>query len=75
MSIANELSSEVAAAVLTRKHDEAFINTNDLVEIVVEVHDILRHLTVEARRKNRFQSSSELPRSISSSSSAAAGSH
>jgi prefoldin subunit 5 len=53
MSIAHELSSDVAAAVLAREKDELAPDTNELVEVVMEVHSTLRELTAEARRQNR----------------------
>jgi len=53
MSIANELSSDVAAAVLAREKDEPALAASGLAEVVWEVHSTLRELTAEARRKNR----------------------
>jgi hypothetical protein len=53
MSIAHELSSDVAAAVLAREKDEPSQDTSELLEVVKEVHSTLRELTAEARRKNR----------------------
>lgn len=53
MSIAYELSSDVAAAVLGAKKDASTHDANELVEVVMEVHSTLRRLTAEARRKTR----------------------
>jgi non-ribosomal peptide synthetase component E (peptide arylation enzyme) len=53
MSIANELSSEVAAALLSRQEDGSFVDSSKLVKTIVEVHSTLRHLTIEARRNTR----------------------
>jgi 16S rRNA C1402 N4-methylase RsmH len=53
MSIAHELSSDVAAAVLAREKDEPLQDTSELAEVVMEVHATLRELSAEARRKNR----------------------
>jgi hypothetical protein len=74
MAIANELSSDVAAAVLA--HDEAGIagKTENLVEIVRDFHSTLRHLTIEARRSRVHQiqmgtqSASPLNRAVSGNS-------
>ncbi len=51
MSIANELSSDVAAAVLTRESDEPAVEARKLLDVVKEVHSTLRHLTAAARKK------------------------
>ena len=53
MSIANELSSDVAAALLSRREGEPGPDSSKLVNVIVEVHSTLRHLTMEARRKTR----------------------
>jgi hypothetical protein len=53
MSIAHELCSDVAAAVLAREKDEPAHDTNELLEVVKGVHSTLRELTAEARRENR----------------------
>jgi hypothetical protein len=57
MGIANELSSDVAAAVLARK-DQEQTGTNELVEIVRNFHDAMRDLTGEERRRRIYASSS-----------------
>jgi len=60
MSIAKELSSDIAAAVLARKNDEASIDSSELKDVVMQVHSTLRHLTAAARKRNRrSQTSSE----------------
>ena len=53
MSIANELSTDVAAAMLARKDGETPADSNELRDVVMKVHSTLRHLTAEARKKNR----------------------
>jgi predicted transcriptional regulator len=53
MSIANELSSEVAAAVLARETVEGFADKGELKNIIVEVHDTLRRMTAEGRKARR----------------------
>ncbi len=53
MSIAHELSSDVAAAVLASKTGGARHDASELAEVVMEVHSILRRLTAETRRKIR----------------------
>jgi hypothetical protein len=51
MAIANELSSDVAAAVLAHKEKGARAEIRDLVEIIRNFYSVLRPLTVEARRR------------------------
>jgi hypothetical protein len=53
MSIANELSSDVAAALLCRPEEERGLDSSRLVKVIVEVHSTLRQLTAEARRNRR----------------------
>jgi hypothetical protein len=53
MSIANELSSEVAAAVLTADEGEAPGDANERAELVLAVHSTLRRLSADYRRKGR----------------------
>lgn len=57
MGIANELSSDVAAAVLARKDQQPQAGTNELVEIVRNFHDAMRDLTGEERRRRIYASS------------------
>lgn len=60
MSIAKELSSDIAAAVLARKNEEDSVDSSELKDVVMQAHSTLRHLTAEARKRNRpAQSSSE----------------
>ncbi|MBV9928466.1 MAG: hypothetical protein JOZ96_25850 [Acidobacteria bacterium] len=56
MSIAHELSSEVAAAVLADKEGqegEAPLDASSRAEVVLEVHSTLRRLSAEYRRRGR----------------------
>lgn len=52
MSIANELSSEVAAAMLTREKDKDSPESSGLLDVVLEVHTTLQRMTREGRRKS-----------------------
>lgn len=53
MSIAHELSSDVAAAVLAAKEGEAPGDAGERAELVLEVHSTLRRLSAEHRRRGR----------------------
>lgn len=53
MSIANELSSEVAAAVLAAREGETPQDASERAEVVLEVHSTLRRLRAEHRRRGR----------------------
>ena len=53
MSIAHELSSDVAAAMLTAGEDEAPGDVNERAELVLEVHSTLRRLGADYRRRGR----------------------
>jgi len=53
MSIAHELSSDVAAAVLMAREGEAPGDANERAELVLEVHSTLRRLSAEYRRRGR----------------------
>ncbi|HWS87750.1 MAG TPA: hypothetical protein VN282_12340 [Pyrinomonadaceae bacterium] len=53
MSIAHELSSEVAAAVLAGREGEAPGDASGRAEVVLEVHSTLRRLSAEYRRRGR----------------------
>lgn len=53
MSIANELSSDVALAVLTPEADAPGLSPSEKIEVVTRVHSTLRHLTGAARRPAR----------------------
>ena len=61
MSIAHELSCDVATAMLTERAGERReAAAGDLTDIVLEVHTTLRRLTNEARRRRRAQGSDAL---------------
>lgn len=53
MSIAHELSSEVAAAVLAAREGETPRDAGERAEVVLEVHSTLRRLGAEYRRRGR----------------------
>lgn len=53
MSIAHELSSDVAAAVLAAREDEPTHDASERAEVVLEVHSTLRRLSAEYRRRGR----------------------
>jgi hypothetical protein len=59
MSIANELSSDVANAVLSRQDEKGVLNSTELKDVILNVHSTLRHLTSEERKNRHLQSSSE----------------
>lgn len=52
MSIANELSSEVASAVLSREGEESSAEPGKLRDVVMSVHSALREMRAETRRKS-----------------------
>ena len=51
MSIVNELSSEVATAVLSRKDEENSAESGKLKDVVMRVHSTLREMKAETRKK------------------------
>lgn len=51
MSVAHELSSEIAAAILARKEETHKLK--ELKEVVLRVHNVLQKLTVQCREQNR----------------------
>jgi hypothetical protein len=53
MSIAHELSSEVAAAVLAAGEGETPRDASERAEVVLELHSTLRRLSAEHRRLRR----------------------
>ncbi len=53
MSIANELSSDVATAMLAQKDNETEQDANELAGMVMEVHSTLRRMSLDDRRKKR----------------------
>ncbi|MGH9900841.1 MAG: hypothetical protein ACRD68_03275 [Pyrinomonadaceae bacterium] len=55
MSIANELSCDVAAAMLAQREGRINTGRQELTEIVLEFHSTLRRLTGEARQRRRSQ--------------------
>lgn len=62
MALANELSSDVATAVLAHKEDRAQVEKKELLEIIRNFYSALQPLTAEARRRRiRAHSSNELP--------------
>ena len=62
MSVAHDLSSEVAAAILVRKDETRTLK--ELKEVVLRVHCVLQKLTTQCREQNRKQAS-RLNRNIS----------
>ena len=55
MSVAHDLSSEIAAAVLARKEDKQKLK--ELKEVVLRVHCVLQKLTTLCREQNRRRAS------------------
>lgn len=53
MSIDNELSGEIAAAVLSQSNKKESLSGNDLKDVILKVHSTLRHLTSEERKRTR----------------------
>lgn len=53
MSIAHELSSEVAAAMFADGEGQTRRDVSERAEVVLEVHSTLRKLSAEHRRKAR----------------------
>ena len=53
MSIAHELSSEVAAAVLADREGGARLDASERAEVVLVVHSTRRRLGAEYRRRGR----------------------
>ena len=51
MSVAHELSSEIAAAILARKEETHKLK--ELKEVVLQVHSTLQKLTMQCREENR----------------------
>jgi hypothetical protein len=51
MSIANELCSDVASAVLARREKDDELASTEMTKILLEVHTTLRRLTAERRRR------------------------
>ena len=55
MSIANELSCDVAAAVFAKQETQAQTDKEQLTELVLTLHTTLRQMTNEARDRRRAQ--------------------
>jgi hypothetical protein len=53
MSIAHELSSDIAAAVLAAEEGESRGDASERAAVVMEVHSTLRRLNSQYRRKAR----------------------
>lgn len=51
MSVAHDLSSEIAAAILARKEEKQKLK--ELKEVVLRVHSVLQKLTRQCREQNR----------------------
>jgi hypothetical protein len=56
MSIAHELSSEVAAALLADGEGESHGDSRERAEVVLEVHSTLRSLRSQYRKRGRAAS-------------------
>ena len=50
MSVAHDLSSEVAAAILVRKEETRKLE--ELKEVVLRVHSVLQNLTTQCREQD-----------------------
>jgi hypothetical protein len=72
MAIANELSSEVATAVLAHVNREDQSRTEELKEILVRFYLTLRSLTGESRRARRRVKASKITSALEAR---AAGNH
>ena len=55
MSIANELSCDVAAAVFAKQEAQVQPDAEQLTELVLTLHTTLRQMTSEARDRRRAQ--------------------
>lgn len=62
MAIANELSSDVAAALLAHKENKGPSSEKELKELLLNFYSALRPLTTESRRR-RVRTSPPLPSS------------
>jgi hypothetical protein len=51
VSVAHELSSDIAAAILARREETRKLK--ELKEVVLRVHCVLQQLTAECREDNR----------------------
>lgn len=75
MGIPNELSSDVATALLARKDPQAQAGTPALIEIVRNFHSAMRDLKSEERRRRRRFHKSSAAQQGQSSGRAASGSN
>ena len=75
MSIASELSCDVATAMLSGRNEEARAGGGDLTSIVLEVYSTLRQMTEEARGRRRAQTLSVAPAPATPTETRAAGGH
>lgn len=50
VSVAHDLSSEIAAAILARKEEKRKLK--ELKEVVLRVHEVLQKLTTQCREQN-----------------------
>ena len=66
MGIPNELSSDVAAAVLARKDPQVQDGTLALIEIIRNFHSAMRDLKNEERRRRLYANSPAEPTQASS---------
>lgn len=53
MSVSNELSSDIATAILAAKNKNAN-ELNDLKEVILEVHSTLQQLEAKSRKARAF---------------------
>ena len=53
VSVAHELSSEIAAAILARREDTRKLE--ELKEVVLRVHSVLQILTTQCREQDRHR--------------------
>ena len=60
MAISNELSSDIAAAILATK-DRHTGELNDLKEMILKVHSTLQQLGVKPRRNRAFEQAAAEP--------------
>ena len=51
VSVAHELSSEIATAILSRKEETRKLK--ELKEVVLRVHNVLQKLTAQCREQDR----------------------
>ncbi len=65
MSIANELSCDVAAALLAGQVNPRVLSEKTLTALVLEVHTTLRRLTDADRRRRRAHRPEVLPKPTS----------